>query len=206
LDTFVFDQAGLDSKLKILSCFRVVQWARVAKICRLVQGVRELWLIVAGLVDLVKTVMWVMLLLLIIFWVVGIVLTIIIGHSEDFFDYGQSHWGKSAYFDTVPKSVYSLFQIMTLAKWSSVLVRPVQEQYSWIFLLFIPFLCITTVGLLNIIVGVVVESTLNSAGRNREKEGKETRKMHAKVMESLKLVFEEADTDGGGTLDKDELK
>merc|ERR1712224_728832 len=64
---------------------------------------------------------------------------------------------------------------------------------------------LTTVGLLNIIVGVVVETTLLSASTNAEKEAKEMQKMHAKVMESLKMVFEEADTDGGGTLDKEEL-
>jgi hypothetical protein len=206
LDTFGFEQAGIDTKIKIISCFRICQFARVAKLMRLVQGLKELWLIIAGLVDLCKTVMWVMVLLVILFWVFGIVTTIIIGHSEDFFDYSRSHWGKSAYFDTVPKSFFSLFQIMTLSNWSSILIRPVQQAYPAIFIIFIPFLCITTVGLLNIIVGVVVESTLNSAGTNAEKEAKETHKMHARVMQSLKMVFEEADTDGGGTLDKDELK
>jgi len=106
----------------------------------------------------------------------------------------------------VPKAAFSLFQMMTLSNWSSQLVRPIFEQYPWIFVLVVPFLCIATVGLLNIIVGVVVESTLNSAANNAEKEGKEHVKMQAKVLDSLKMVFEEADTDGGGTLDRDELR
>merc|ERR1719454_184491 len=79
------------------------------------------------------------------------------------------------------------------------------DQYPAILFILLPFLCITTVGLLNIIVGVVVETTLLSASTNAEKEAKETQKMHARVMESLKMVFDEADTDGGGTLDKQEL-
>lgn len=205
LDTIIFDQAGLDTKLKILSCVRIMQFARVARLMRLVASVRELWLVVAGLGDLCKTVLWVMILLILIFWIVGIMMTIIVGHSDDFFDYQMSHWGKSAYFDTVPKSVFTLFQIMTLSQWSAVILRPVVEQYPAIIMIMIPFLCITTVGLLNIIVGVVVETTLLSASTNAEKENKEMQKMHAKIMESLKVVFEEADTDGGGTLDKKEL-
>lgn len=205
LDTFAFEQAGIDTKIKIISCIRIMQFARVARLMRLVKSVRELWLIVAGLADLCKTVIWVMILLLLIFWIIGIVMTIIIGHDDEFFNYAKSDWGKEAYFDTVPKSVFSLMQIMTLSQWSSVLIRPVFEQYPAIFLLVVPFLCITTVGLLNIIVGVVVETTLLSAANNAEKEAKETAKMHARVMESLKMVFEEADTDGGGTLDKEEL-
>merc|ERR1719198_1359831 len=94
---------------------------------------------------------------------------------------------------------------MTLSQWSTVIIRPIFEQYPSILLIMIPFLCITTVGLLNIIVGVVVETTLLSASTNAEKEAKEMQKMHARVMESLKMVFEEADTDGGGTLDREEL-
>jgi len=205
LDTLVFDQVGLDTKLKIISCFRIMQFARVAKLMRLVKSVRELWIIIAGCVDLFKTVVWVMLLLVIIMWVMGIIFVILIGHDTAFFDYSSSHWGQKEYFGTVPKAAFSLFQMMTLSNWSSQLVRPVFEQYPWIFVLVVPFLCIATVGLLNIIVGVVVESTLNSAANNAEKEGKENVKMQAKVLDSLKMVFEEADTDGGGSLDRDEL-
>jgi len=190
----------------VISCFRIMRLADVARLMRLVKSVRELWLVIAGFGQLIKTVAWVMILLLLIFWVVGIMMTIVVGHSEEYFDYSRSDWGKEAYFDTVPKSVYSLFQMMTLAKWSSVMIRPVWNVYPHIFLIIIPFMCITTIGLLNIIVGVVVESTLTSAANNAEKEGKETLKMHARVMDSLKMVFEEADTDGGGTLDREELR
>lgn len=207
LDTFIFDLAvGIDTKIKIISCIRIASWARVARLLRLVKSVRELWLIVAGITDLCKTVMWVMILLVVIFWVVGIVMTIIIGHDDGFFNYERSYWGKSAYFDTVPKSVFTLLQLMTMSQWSTIFVRPVFEQFPLVIILIVvPFLMITTVGLLNIIVGVVVETTLLSASNNAEKEAKETSKMHARVMESLKMVFEEADADGGGTLDREEL-
>jgi hypothetical protein len=214
IDTFGLQQAGFDTRIKIISAFRVAQFARVAKLCRLVKTLRELWLIIAGIGDLFKTVLWVLILLAMILWVIAIIVTIVIGQSDDYFDYTSSHWSKNDYFATVPKSMYSMFQIMTLGKWSSGLIRPVTQQYPWIFLIIVPFLCIATVGLLNIIVGVVVENTLAAAGQNNEREGKETQKFHAHVMESLKAVFEEADTGGAedgdeggnGMLDKQELR
>merc|ERR1719502_311572 len=132
-------------------------------------------------------------------------MTVIVGHDDGFLDYSRGDWPKSEYFDTLPRSVFSLLQIMTLSQWSTIISRPLVDKDPTILFVLIPFLCITTVGLLNIIVGVVVETTLLSASNNAEKEAKEMQKMHARVMESLKMVFDEADTDGGGTLDKEEL-
>merc|ERR1719326_2358898 len=54
LDTFIFDQLGIDTKIKIISCIRIMHFARVAKLMRLVRTLRELWLIVAGIADLFK--------------------------------------------------------------------------------------------------------------------------------------------------------
>jgi hypothetical protein len=198
---------GVDTKIKILSCFRILLFARVAKLMRLVRSVRELWLIVAGLVDLCKTVVWVMILLVLIYWVLGIVMTISFGHSDDFYDYpyAKGDWPSTEYFSTVPKSAFTMMQIMTLSQWASIVMRPIFERTPSVLFIIVPFLMLTTVGLLNIIVGVVVETTLLSASTNAEKETKEMQKMHARVMESLKMVFEEADTDASGCLDKEEL-
>mmetsp|Transcript_57781 Transcript_57781/g.89893 ORF Transcript_57781/g.89893 Transcript_57781/m.89893 type:complete len:713 (-) Transcript_57781:22-2160(-) len=205
VDTFIL-QGQSGTRIKIISCFRVMHIINVTKNLRLVKSLRELWLIISGMAEMFKAVVWVMLLLVIILWVFGILLTIAIGHSDEFFNYSASEWDKDAYFGTVPKSAYSLFQIMTFDKWSSSLIRPVFEVYPWIFVIIVPFMCIATIGLLNIIVGVVVETTLMSATSNEEREAKELQKMHAKVMESLKVVFDEADTDGGGMLDREELR
>lgn len=206
IDTFILDQMGYDTNIKVISCVRIVRCADVAKLMRLVKSVRELWLVIAGIGDLMKTVMWVAILLVLIFWVVGIMMVILVGHSPPAsYNYERSYWGKSAYFDTVPQAVFSLFQTMTLSQWSTIIYRPIFEQNPAIIIILVPFIMLTTVGLLNIIVGVVVDSTISSSANNAERERKEQVKTHNRVMDSLRMVFEEADTDGGGSLDKDEL-
>jgi len=180
--------------------------SRLVRLARLSRTLRELWLLMVGLGDLFKTVLWVSFLLLLIFWVFGILMTISVGQNDEtYFDYSRSHWTREDYFGTVPKSMFSMFQIMTLDKWSSALIYPVLKQWPWFLIFIIPFLCMTSFGLMNIIVGVVVESTLSSAASNEEFEGKEIQKMHAKVMESLRAIFNEADADRSGTIDREEI-
>jgi Ca2+-binding EF-hand superfamily protein len=94
---------------------------------------------------------------------------------------------------------------MTRDKWSTSLVRPLVMEKNALMLLFILFMTVVILSLLNTIVGVVVESTLNSAKANEERAGKEKQKLDAKVMESLQAIFTEADADGSGELDREEL-
>jgi len=105
----------------------------------------------------------------------------------------------------VPKSLFSLFQVLTRDKWSSSLVWPLVEGSAGLVIIFILFLCIAMLALLNTIIGVVVESTLRSARENEEKVAKEKQKLDEKIMHSLEQIFKEADTDGSGDLDQQEL-
>jgi voltage-gated sodium channel len=62
------------------------------------------------------------------------------------------------WFGSIGQSAYSLFQIMTLESWSMGIVRPVMEihPYAWAF--FIPFIMVTTFAVVNLLVGLIVNS------------------------------------------------
>jgi len=62
------------------------------------------------------------------------------------------------WFGTIGKSLYTLFQIMTLESWSMGIVRPVLEIYPYVWLFFVPFILITTFAALNLLIGVIVNS------------------------------------------------
>lgn len=152
-----------------------------------------------------KTVAWVLVLLVLIMWVFAIFLAIIMENQMDVFDFSDAAWPATEYWGTVGRSMMSLFQILTLDKWSSSIVWPLLRKYPlWAFI-FLAFLAISVLALLNTIVGVVVESTLSSARANEEREGKELQKIHSRVMDSLRSIFDEADTDESGSLDRGEL-
>ena len=62
------------------------------------------------------------------------------------------------WFGTLGRSGYSLFQIMTLESWSMGIVRPVMVQYPYAWAFFVPFIMVTTFAVVNLLVGLIVNS------------------------------------------------
>merc|ERR1719316_267405 len=78
-------------------------------------------------------------------------------------------WDYQVYFGTVPASMYTLFQMVTLENWADGVARHVVSNQPMMALFFLVFLLLTTFGLLNLVVGVIVENTLTAAANNEEK-------------------------------------
>jgi len=66
------------------------------------------------------------------------------------------------WFGSIGKSAYTLFQIMTLESWSMGIVRPVMEIYSHAWMFFVPFILITSFAVVNVLVGLIVNSMHNA--------------------------------------------
>jgi voltage-gated sodium channel len=62
------------------------------------------------------------------------------------------------WFGSLAESAYTLFQIMTLESWSMGIVRPVMEQYPLAWMLFVPFIIVTSFTVLNLFIGVIVDA------------------------------------------------
>ena len=62
------------------------------------------------------------------------------------------------WFGSLPQSGYTLFHIMTLESWSMVIVRPVMEVYPYAWAFFLPFILVTTFAVVNLLVGLIVNS------------------------------------------------
>ena len=62
------------------------------------------------------------------------------------------------WFGSLGASAYTLFQIMTLESWSMGIVRPVMEIYPYAWAFFLPFILVTTFAVVNLLVGLVVNS------------------------------------------------
>jgi voltage-gated sodium channel len=62
------------------------------------------------------------------------------------------------WFGHVGRSLYSLFQIMTLESWSMGISRPVMETYPYAWAFFIPFILVATFTMLNLFIAVIVNA------------------------------------------------
>jgi voltage-gated sodium channel len=88
------------------------------------------------------------------------------------------------WFGTIGGSMYTLFQIMTLESWSMGIVRPVMAEYPYSWLFFIPFILIATFTMLNLFIGIIVD-TMQTMHQSEADEISET---HREVMDIHKEI------------------
>lgn len=209
-DVWVLSPMGIVTGLKVFSAFRIYHVLDWVRRIRMVAAYRELWLIHQSMEKCCLTIFWIAVLLTLFGWIFGTLLTVIVSDANPQrvrFDFTRSAWTIEDYWGTVPKSMYSLFQLVARDKWSSSLMRPlVFGGRAWIILPIVAFACITALGLVNTIVGAIVDRCLKEANENAERLDRDKTKMHLTVLDSLQSILEEADEDKSGDLDLDELQ
>jgi voltage-gated sodium channel len=66
-------------------------------------------------------------------------------------------------FGDLGRSLYTLFQLMTLDGWSGEIVKPVLENHPYAMLFFLPFILFSAFVVLNLFIGVVVGAMQDEA-------------------------------------------
>ena len=62
------------------------------------------------------------------------------------------------WFGDIGKSLYSLFQVMTLESWSMGIVRPVMEIFPYAWAFFVIFIIVSSFTVLNLFIAIIVDS------------------------------------------------
>lgn len=198
-DTFVMSHISSGSALNFVGAMRILRLARVARIFRLLRFFKELWLLVIGVMDAMRTLVWAWILIALLIYIFGVFITRTVGHP---------HRGRdpevAKYFGDVQLSMFTLFQVMTTEGWADIArVAMGHEPWAWIF--FIVFLCTTTFAIMNVVVAVIVENTLDQAVNQKEDILKKAEQEKQAAFENIYEVFRRADTDGNMQLTKDEF-
>ena len=126
--------------------FGVLRALRILRVLRVISVAPSLRRVVTGFVTALPGMGSVFLLMAIIFYIGAVIATKLFATSFP-------EW-----FGTLGLSAYSLFQIMTLESWSMGIVRPVMEIYPYAWVFFVPFIMITTFAVVNLLVGLIVNS------------------------------------------------
>lgn len=124
----------------------VLRALRILRVLRVISVVPSLRRVVEGFVTALPGMGSVFLLMGIVFYIGAVMATKLFGDTFP-------EW-----FGTLGASGYSLFQIMTLESWSMGIVRPVMEVYPYAWAFFIPFIMMTTFAVVNLLVGLIVNS------------------------------------------------
>lgn len=124
----------------------VLRALRILRVLRVISVVPSLRRVVEGFVTALPGMGSVFLLMGIVFYIGAVMATKLFGNAFP-------EW-----FGTLGRSGYSLFQIMTLESWSMGIVRPVMEIYPYAWAFFVPFIMVTTFAVVNLLVGLIVNS------------------------------------------------
>ncbi len=142
----------------VFSSFRAFRVLRALRALRLITRMQRLRIIVQAIIESIPNVGWASLLLLLIFYIFAIMGTTMF--SEVF----------PEFFGTIGKSMYSLFQIMTLESWSMGIARPVIAEFPFAWIYFISFILTSSFIVMNVIVGVVVNAIGELSEQNRKEQ------------------------------------
>lgn len=124
----------------------VLRSLRVLRVLRLLTVVPALRRVVAAFLHSIPGLAGVVTVMTIFFYTAGVLATRL---------FGETH---PDWFGTLGRSLYSLFQIMTLESWSMGIVRPLMQVHPWAWMFFVPFIVIATFTILNLFIGIIVST------------------------------------------------
>lgn len=137
----------------------VLRSLRILRIFLIVSFMPKLRMIVESLLNSLPGILGISILLVLVFYAFGVIGTQSFGHIN------EEHFGN------LGKSLFSLFQVMTLDSWSTFVREIVKEKpYSVIF--FIPFVLLTSYIIVNIFIAIIVNSMREARLKYEEKERK----------------------------------
>ncbi len=124
-----------------LSALRTLRTLRVLRLISAIPSMRK---VIEGLLKAIPGLLSVFCIMLLVFYIFSIIGTHL--YSHDF-----PEW-----FGSIGRSMYSLFQIMTLESWSMGIVRPVMELHSYAWIFFVSYITIASFTMLNLFIAVIV--------------------------------------------------
>jgi voltage-gated sodium channel len=124
----------------------VLRALRVLRVLRLISIVPSMRLVVEAMLKALPGMGSIVLLMALIFYVFAVMATKLYG------DLAPERFG------TMGNSLFTLFQMMTLESWAEANVRPILEHRPMAWLFFVPFILIATFVVLNLFIGVIVDS------------------------------------------------
>jgi len=138
--------------------FAVLRALRVLRVLRLLTMVPSMRRVVGALLAAIPGLGSIALVLAIIFYVFGVI-------GTNLFADTHPQW-----FGSLGRTLYTLFQVMTLESWSMGIARPVMAEYPYAWLFFVTFILVATFTMLNLFIAIIV----NAMQSYQEAEHEET--------------------------------
>ncbi len=159
--------------------FTVLRALRILRVLRLITAIPTLKRVVAGLLASLPGMGSILFLIGLIYYVFGVMGTKLFSGTNP------------ELFGTLGKSLFTLFTVMTLEGWTNDVAKPVMEHhpYGWIYLF--AFIIVATFMVLNLFIGVVVNSMQAEAMKAEAAEREIVHEEAAPILAEVKGLRQE---------------
>eukprot|EP00931_Biecheleriopsis_adriatica_P019449 TRINITY_DN13246_c0_g3_i1.p1 TRINITY_DN13246_c0_g3~~TRINITY_DN13246_c0_g3_i1.p1 ORF type:complete len:620 (+),score=118.22 TRINITY_DN13246_c0_g3_i1:33-1862(+) len=196
---------GPTSSLRILRMVRITRLIRVLRIVRIVKFIRALRTLVYSIMCTLKSLMWSVLLLIMIMYCFGIILTdAVVGHLQalppQFADESRIGIILQLRFGSLHRSMITLFQCISGGlNWNEEVyaLAEVSWAYSYLFLSYVTFCCF---AVLNVMTGVFCNSAIQSAAKDQELAVQAIWQDRERYNSILMEIFGQIDCDQSGSI------
>mmetsp|Transcript_23628 Transcript_23628/g.43854 ORF Transcript_23628/g.43854 Transcript_23628/m.43854 type:complete len:631 (-) Transcript_23628:30-1922(-) len=197
-----------------MSTFRVFRLLKLLRVARMLKVIPELMMVVEGLVASIRAMVWICLMMLMLLYAAGIFCKDIIGGSdagypsyseENIADEIVAPFNNYVYFGSVARSMNTLFNMVVLAEWQEV-VRPIYEHQPAMVIFFICLVFLGSFGVLNVMIGIVVENTTKAMAAQREDQELELQKTQIKLASNLADMVFSIDVNSDEKISLEELE
>jgi len=192
LEVVVFHIIGVETRVNLI-VFRLARLSRVLRVISMLQTLNHL---VLAFIHALSSVFWVLVLLVLALYIFGVIARSTLGESL-----GESR----QWFETLPKTFVTLLQVLTMDSWVSQIGRPVGEELPAAWLFFVGFFLLGSMGLLNLLTAVFIDSLLAENKRRDTAMVKAIRQQKKQMLSFLEGLFQAFDVDESGTLSSDEI-
>lgn len=164
--------------------FSVLRAMRILRSLRLVSVMPSMRRVVAALFGALPGMASIAALLLLILYVAAVMGTRLFADESP------------EYFGTLGRSLFTLFQVMTLEAWPDV-ARPLMQQEPWAWVFFVCFIMISTFTVLNLVIAVIVNAMEQRVAEEIKAENQaeraEAHDERTQVLQELRALREAVD-------------
>jgi len=206
LDTWILPLTGTGALgVRYMTMLRLLRLTRLLRLFRVFRLCKELMLTIMGVVSAFQAVMWGLLLLGFTIFVCALLITRLVGKDCCAEDNTFKDPFYTEHFGTMGRTAFTLFQFTM--EFQPDLCRRTWEDGFVLTIFFITYTCFTNLTLLNIVTGIITDNIVKlSSDMNRRDVAKANAAKQAAQQAELKAIFNDADSNGDGVLELEELK
>lgn len=200
-DNWILANIGKSGGASVVAVLRVFRLMRLVRLVRLLKLLKELWLLVSGMMESMRILFWAILMLIFVIYIVALFMQTTVGcptckWKDD--EHIQEYWG------SIPRTMMSLMQIATYDGWGDIVRYLIEgppgtegEGEPYLFAILWVFIMISSLGILNLIIGVLLVSALEVTKRDQQYDDTTKRtKIHEALMDLRTVMTDRCKEEG----------